>query len=192
MKKICLVVVLLLAVVAMASAMQFGVRAGIVMSKFTEDVEGIDPGVNTGLVGGVCLHMPLPLMENLVIMGEANYIQKGSKYEEGGEEILFNTDYFELAAMGKFMLNDFIGLYAGPSFAFLTKAEVEFPGGTEDIKDYVKSSEMSLNVGAQVNLGPLFVDGRYNLGLTDNNDELGEGDFEAKTRTFSFAVGYLF
>ncbi len=193
MKKMCLVVVLVIAAVSMVSAMQFGVRGGIVMSKFTEDIEGIEPGVNTGLTAGLCMHMPLPAMENLVIIGEANYVQKGSKYEEEGDEIFINTDYIELAAMGKFMVNDFIGIYAGPVWAFLSKAEIEFKGyGTEDIKDYMKSSEMSLNVGAQVGFGPLFVDGRYNLGLSDNNDDFIESSMEAKTRTFSFTVGYLF
>ncbi len=122
MKKICLVIVLVIAAFAMVSSMQFGVRGGIVISKFTEDVENIDPGVNTGLTVGLCMHMPLPAMENLVIMGEANYIQKGSKYEFSGEELFFNTNYFELAAMGKFMVNDMIGIYAGPVWAFLSSA----------------------------------------------------------------------
>ena len=52
MKKMLMIVVLMVLAVSMVSATQFGVKAGLVMSKFTEDFEGVEPGVNTGLLFG--------------------------------------------------------------------------------------------------------------------------------------------
>ena len=189
MKKMLMIVILMVLAVSMVSATQFGVKAGLVMSKFTEDLEGVEPGVNTGLLFGGMIHMPLPALP-LTIIGEANYIQKGAKYEALGEELLFNTNYIELTALAKYNIVPMVGIYAGPSWGFLASAELEFDGETTDIKDDLKGSEMSLNIGAQGNLGPILLDGRFNMGLTDNSDE----DFGAKlkTSTFIISAGILF
>ena len=73
----------------------------------------------------------------------------------------------------------------------MASAEVEFEDGeTIDIKEDIKGSEMSLNIGAQGKLGPILLDGRYNMGLTDNADvDFGE---ELKTSTFIISAGILF
>ena len=190
MKKMLMIVFLMVLAVSMVSATQFGVKAGLVMSKFTEDFEGVEPGVNTGLLFGAMIHMPLPVLP-LTIIGEANYIQKGSEYEESGDEVNFNTDYIELTALAKYNILPMVGIYAGPSWGFITSAEVEYDGGTEDIKEYLKGSEMSLNIGAQGKLGPILLDGRYNMGLNDINDE-PDWDQNLKTSTFIISAGILF
>jgi hypothetical protein len=190
MKKMLMIVILMILAVSMASATQFGVKAGLVMSKFTEDFEGVEPGVNTGLLFGAMIHMPLPALP-LTIIGEANYIQKGSQYEEGGYELLFNTNYIELTALAKYNILPMVGIYAGPSWGFVASAEVEFDGETVDIKDDIKGSEMSLNIGAQGKLGPILLDGRYNMGLTDNSDTDDMAE-KLKTSTFIISAGILF
>ncbi|HOO59962.1 MAG TPA: outer membrane beta-barrel protein [Candidatus Mcinerneyibacteriales bacterium] len=190
MKKMLMIVVLMVLAVSMVSATQFGVKAGLVMSKFTEDFEGVEPGVNTGLLFGAMIHMPLPALP-LTIIGEANYIQKGSKFEESGDELFFNTNFIELTALAKYNILPMVGIYAGPSWAFTATAEVEFNGVTVDFKDEIKGSEMSLNIGAQGKLGPILLDGRYNMGLTDMND-VSEWDQNLKTSSFIISAGILF
>lgn len=96
---------------------------------------------------------------------------------------------------------------AGPGLGFTVRArdEQDFSGISaelrefleeegeiyeDDIKDDVKSLELSLIVGAGVQFGNGSVEARYDHGLTDLNDEEDEEFLEVRSRTFSILFGW--
>ena len=197
MKKIVFVVLAFVLVAGMVQAqdMRFGAKAGLTLGNVNKDVEDMgypsefDKKMRMGLTFGAMMH--LPVSDNMVFIGEGAYIQKGLKIEYSGEEVIAKLDYLQFDALMKYAFADVFGVYAGPGFGFVVAAEVEYPGGSEDIKDEVKSTEFSLNFGAQfMAMENIVIDARYNMGLTDIPDT--EDAPEIKSRTISFTVGYLF
>ena len=197
MKKMIFVVLALILVVGMvqASDMRFGAKAGLTLGNVNKDVEDLgapseaDKKMRMGMTFGAMMHMPVG--ENMVFMAEGAYIQKGVGVEFMDEEMTMKVDYLQFDAMMKYAFADAFGIYAGPGFGFVMAAEQEYPGGSMDIKDEVKSSEFSLNFGAQfMATENIVLDARYNMGLTTIPDE--EGAPEVMSRTISLTVGYLF
>ncbi|HDS02195.1 MAG TPA: PorT family protein [Firmicutes bacterium] len=192
MKKILFLVVCLGIILSGASALEYGAKTGLVFSKYTDDIEGITPEFRTGFLTGGFLRIPVTGMP-LTVIGEALYTQKGSHFEEAGFEATLRMDYFELALLCKYHFLSHAGVYLGPSFSYLTKAEMKQDGaGTADLTDEFKGSEFSLNIGAQTDVNAFVFDVRYNLGLTDTNDSLNGGDFSIKTMSLMLSAGYLF
>jgi len=197
MKKMIFVVLALILVVGLvqASDMRFGAKAGLTLGNINKDVEDMgmpaeaDKKMRMGMTFGAMMHMPVG--ENMVFMAEGAYIQKGVGVEFMDEEMTMKIDYLQFDALMKYAFADAFGIYAGPGFGFVMAAEQEYPGGSEDIKDFVKSSEFSLNFGAQfMATENIVLDARYNMGLTTIPDE--EEAPEVMSRTISLTVGYLF
>ncbi|HPE28940.1 MAG TPA: porin family protein [Candidatus Mcinerneyibacteriales bacterium] len=197
MKKMIFVVLALILVVGLvqASDMRFGAKAGLTLGNINKDVEDMgmpaeaDKKMRMGMTFGAMMHMPVG--ENMVFMAEGAYIQKGVGVEFMDEEMTMKIDYLQFDALMKYAFADAFGIYAGPGFGFVMAAEQEYPGGSMDIKDFVKSSEFSLNFGAQfMATENIVLDARYNMGLTTIPDE--EEAPEVMSRTISLTVGYLF
>ncbi|HDS03733.1 MAG TPA: PorT family protein [Firmicutes bacterium] len=197
MKKIVFVVLALVLIAGMVQAqdMRFGAKAGLTLGNVNKDVEDMgmpseaDKKMRMGLTFGAMMHMPVS--DNMVFIGEGAYIQKGVKIEFLGHESIMKLDYLQFDALMKYAFADAFGVYAGPGFGFVMAAEEESPAGSDDIKDFVKSTEFSLNFGAQfMAMENIVIDARYNMGLTDIPDE--EDAPEIKSRTMSLTVGYLF
>jgi len=198
MKKMIFVVLALILVVGLvqASDMRFGAKAGLTLGNINKDVEDMgmpaeaDKKMRMGMTFGAMMHMPV--RENMVFMAEGAYIQKGVGVEFMDEEMTMKIDYLQFDALMKYAFADAFGIYAGPGFGFVMAAEQEDPDGSmEDIKDFVKSSEFSLNFGAQfMATENIVLDARYNMGLTTIPDE--EEAPEVMSRTISLTVGYLF
>ena len=193
MKKIVFVVLALIVVVGMVQAqdMRFGAKAGLTLGNINKDVEDMgipsdaDKKMRMGMTFGAMMHMPVS--DNMVFIGEGAYIQKGVKVEFLGEEMIMKMDYLQFDALMKYAFAEAFGVYAGPGFGFVMAAEEEYPGGTEDMKDFVKSTEFSLNFGAQfMAMENIVLDARYNMGLTDIPDD--EDAPELKSRTLSLSV----
>lgn len=119
-----------------------------------------------------------------------------------------NYDYVNIPIMIKFYLAAGLNLQAGPQFGFLANQSSSFTAlntsnnqvTSQQIKDFVKSSDVSLGLG----LGWDFPFGlnftaRYNMGLSDLNKQSGVnspliqsslGTKEAKNQVFQVSVGY--
>lgn len=88
-----------------------------------------------------------------------------------------------------------LNLQAGPQFGFLIDGERKYNGvlgsGSEDIKEYYKSSDISISAGAGYDFGfGLSFDARYNIGVKDiNNAADGEA---VKSRVFLISLGWNF
>jgi len=100
-----------------------------------------------------------------------------------GEDL--TLDYVNVPVMVMFNLPLGINLHAGPQFGFLTNAEGD--DGT-DIKDFYKNSDVSLGIGAGINLKKINFTARYLVGLSDITDVSGAD--ELKNNVFQLSVGF--
>jgi hypothetical protein len=104
--------------------------------------------------------------------------------------------YLSVPVMLKFYIVDGLNIHAGPQFGFLVDGERTgdsrlLGSSSEDIKDYYKSSDVSVALGGGYDLPfGLSVDVRYNIGVQDIND-VADGE-EAKSRVFMVSIGYNF
>ena len=192
MKKAVMMMLCLLFLLSAGFALDYGVKAGLALAKYTDEIEGLAPKFKTGFLMGAFLRAPVTGMP-LTVMGEALYTQKGSHFEESGFDADIKMDYFELALLCKYHVFPYVGVYLGPSLSFLTKAEIEQDGsGSDDLTDEFKGSEFSLNIGGQADVKSFVFDLRVNFGLTDINDSINGGDFSIKTNTLTLSAGYIF
>jgi opacity protein-like surface antigen len=199
MKKLILfwaVVFALLMVVPVGAQHRIGLTGGLNLANVSTDPapEGFDLTNRTGFgVGGV---LDLRLAENVALHLEPMYLQKGTKFEVNGEELAkIKADYIEVPALVKIAFGTTQTkpyIMAGPSIGFLLSAKVD----DEDIKEFVKSTDFGLGFGAGVSLpagnNAFFIEGRYNLGLSNINDDPDDTETKIKTKGIQFMAGITF
>ena len=158
-------------------------------------------------IGGVAEYSFSPIVGLSV---QPMYSQQGGKFEfEGPVVAPLNTrtrtklGYIDIPVMlkvqvGSSSINPY--LTSGFSLGFLTSAESASGGEKTDIKDSIKSTNASWSIGGGVNLPAagrtIFIEGRYQLGLT-NIDEGPQVQpltttTELKTKGFLFVAGVTF
>lgn len=184
MKKLLVLVFVLSSVGATYAQVQvaLGLKAGANISKFDDaDADNLT-SFHAGAFG-------LFKFTKIGIQPEILFSQQGSTFEEAGEKFDFETAYVTIPVMVKLYLIGGLNLQAGPQFGFLTKADLE---GQGDVKDKMKGSDLSANVGLGWDLPfGLTLDARYNIGLSDlNDDEDTFGDASFKSRVIQLSVGY--
>ena len=188
-----------------AQATSYGVQGGINISNvsFTpgDPSEDLDFKNRTrGVVGGFVARDFNP---KVGLQVDFLYTQKGAKASAVEDGVTFNlelgVDYIEIPVLIRANIAGSGGVkarvFAGPSFGFKVRdhAQISAPGFLLEDEEVVefKSSEAGFVVGGAVQFGRVFVDVRYNWGLTNIGKDDGTGD-EAKTRTLGFMVGYQF
>ncbi|MDG3582358.1 MULTISPECIES: porin family protein [Galbibacter] len=203
MKKTLLVLIAITAFAFTTTAQEFkiGAKVGLnIASLQGDDLEELDSRTSFNL-GAVA---EFPISEKFSFQPELLYSAQGAKGEEdasdydeslsGNIDLTAKLDYINLPLMAKYYVAPGFSIQAGPQIGFLvsakSKAEVGDFSAEEDIKDNFKSIDFGLNfgLGYQFENG-LFIDGRYNLGLS-NIADYEDGD--VKNGVFQFAVGYFF
>jgi len=200
---------------------KLGIQAGANFSDVSMDPEmtGVETGIRTGLIlGGILVYDFSPLLSLQV---EPAYVMKGSSVDmsivetEGTIEVegTLSADYFDIpvllkASFGEGPVKPY--LMAGLSIAFLMgDATIEMDKATlngEDVISYIpsdereqkletKSNDFILNFGGGVTIPlktlSIFIEGQYNLGLTNLNDD-PEDNTEIKTKGIQVKAGILF
>ena len=128
------------------------------------------------------------------VQSEIIFSQQGSTVTYNSQDYKANFSYVNVPIIAKLYLPGGLNFQLGPQFGFLTGAQSDYdpisgtPGDT-DLKDYYKNSDVSLGMGIGWDLPmKLTIDARYNLGLTDIDDN---GSLEAtKNQVFQLSVGY--
>ncbi len=189
---------------AFAQGATVGVEGGWNYSNVSFDLSdvSISPKAVNGGIGGVFFGMDRG-KAGLVV--EVLYSQKGTKFElsEGGDSVSskVRVDFIEIPVLFRGNLksgNNVVHLFVGPSFgikAHETEEDTITSGGittTEKTDPDVKSGEVGLVFGAQMDINKIFFGARYNLGLTDLNKNTGSDEPKVKTRTFSLLFGFKF
>jgi len=186
---------------------QFGIKAGLNLATITSDADFVDFESRTCFHLGAVLE--LPISDMFSFQPEVLYSCQGADYGADVDDTSFDTKavtykgtiklaYLNIPLMAKYYVAEGFSLEAGPQVGFLVSAkdEYEFPGdsGEDDIKEYVKGIDFGVNFGVGYKLeGGLNFGARYNLGLTNGNDDTGElGDYTLKNGVFQFSLGYFF
>jgi len=200
---------------------KLGLQAGVNLADISMDPTptGLETSLRTGLLfGGILNYNFSPLLSLQV---EPAYIQKGaavdaSMTEDGVNikiEATFSANYVDIpvllkASFGNQQIKPF--LLAGASVAFLlgdVKLNIDKATAngqdvtnilTKEQKEQIqksKSTDFVLNFGAGVLIpigqADIFIEGQYNLGLTNVNDEPGDNT-KIKTKGIQIKAGALF
>lgn len=100
------------------------------------------------------------------LRAEPGYILKGAGFSDDASKL--SLHYLNLPILVKYQVSDRWGIYAGPEFSTLLKANLDYNGLSIDMKDFYDTGvETSVNVGLEFAATDEFQLGlRYNHGLT--------------------------
>lgn len=199
MRKVILSAVLLSAFssndVLAQQQVKFGPKAGVNFA----NISGLDNSeIKTGFhVGAVA---EIKFNEKFSIQPELLYSAEGAKFTGsypivGNVEEKLNYDYINIPILAKYYIVDGFSVEAGPQVGFLVKAENKLSNAstelTNDVKNNLSSTTFGLGFGVAYDLPMgLFVNGRYNLGLSDivkNNNNSAQ-----KSNVIQVGLGYKF
>ena len=130
--------------------------------------------------------------ERVGFQPEILFSQQGSTVKYSGQpDIKSNFSYLNIPLILKLYTIAGINLQVGPQIGLLTSADYN----DQDIKDELKSTDFSLALGVGWDLPfGLTLDGRYNWGLSDINDSVGQGSGApmetVKNQVWQISVGY--
>lgn len=142
-----------------------------------------------------------------------NFAMQGCQWEDAelkiGNESLklkdnkIQLNYLNLPIVANVYLFKGFAIKTGVQLGFLLSAEIKASSetktgeltkksdGSQDIKDNCNKFDVAIPIGIsyQVPTVPIYIDGRYNLGLTNINKD---GDTNYKNQVFQLTVGYKF
>jgi hypothetical protein len=187
MKKILLSLAIILIIVPSfaqePSRVEFGVKAGANFANLSDDADtdrDSRTAVHLGLLAHIHLSKFFALQPELLYSAQGAISQNETKTKLG---------YISIPVLLQYMFDNGFRLQTGPQFSFLAGAENEFNDVDTDIKDLVKSTDISWSFGLGFLTESGFgVDARYNLGLTD----ISENDAGLKNRVFQIGLFYQF
>jgi Outer membrane protein beta-barrel domain len=163
-----------------AQGLDFGIKAGANFANFNGDVD--TDGITSFHAGAV---LELNIVPMFSVQAEGMFSTVGAKYDdalEGAQDI--NLDYISVPVLAKFyILPNTLSVTAGPQFSFLM----------DDASDVFETKKFELAASGGVELkiiAGLFAQARYNIGLTNVNDDAVVGD--VKNGVLQLSVGYFF
>ncbi|MBP2831077.1 PorT family protein [Aquimarina sp. U1-2] len=187
MRKSTTLIILILCTTAMvAQDFHYGVRAGLNAANFTGDLE--DTEVKYGFSAGI--FGELTITDQFSVQLDALFSSQGAEIENS-DDAKFKLNYLNFPLTAKYYFVDGFYGQTGPQFGFLLNADFENGNQETDIKDDLKTFDLSIPIvlGYQFDFG-LLADIRYNIGVTDLNDGLGNDDL--RNGVFQLMVGYRF
>lgn len=205
-KNILAIVAVMVFGLANAQTAKFGIKGGMNIANWDGDTEGIDTKSKIGFnIGGFA---EIKLSDKFAIQPELLYSAQGMKVDDFNLDdpdlgfitanAKFNFSYINIPVMFKYYAAEKFNIEVGPQIGFLTsaklKVKVDGYGSAEDnIKENFESVDFGLNFGAGYDFTEhFFVNGRYNLGLSNiAKTEEGE-DAKINNSVFSINVGYKF
>jgi len=184
-----------LTIVGAQNNVEFGIKAGVNLSTISgDDAESFSSrtAFHVGFVS------EFVISESFSFQPELVYSAQGSDWSEDfvseSFEGTYKVDYLNVPLMAKFYVAEGFSLEAGPQVGLLLSAKAEGDFADDDLKDYLKGIDYGVNFGLGYKLeGGLNFDARYNLGLSDANDDTEFlGDSTYKNGVIQFSVGYFF
>ena len=165
-----------------------GIKVGVNFAKVSNADDEGDVSMRTGIIGGAFLTFPRGAL--IAFQPEVLFSQQGAKFTDAGEEFTAKIDEVLIPLLLRVgASNGPAYVLVGPSIGFITSAK--FTDGTdeEDFKDDLKSTDIGALVGLGVSVNRFLIEARYNLGLTNLNDDDSEKN---KSRVISVLVGVGF
>ena len=141
-------------------------------------------GFNLGLLGHIHLDKHLAFQPELV------YSSQGASYGSGSSKSKLNLGYINVPLLLQYMFDNGFRIEAGPQIGFLINAKSKTDNTSVDVKNSFKKVDAGIGAGiGYVSTSGFGVDARYNLGLSNINDN---SSVKSTNRGFQFGVFYLF
>ena len=201
MKKLIVLAAALLISASAFAQFSYGIKGGLNLANISNSDKIADwyeadasmkPSLYLGVFGEYKVNDFLGIAPELV------YSRQGYTLKEKGDgdgKINVRFNYLNVPIMAKIYLTDGLSLELGPQFGFLMSAKmwqkVDGKTDTEDVKKDTNSVDVSFGAGLSYSFGKIFVQGRYNLGLTDTAKD-NDGDDKYKNNVIQLGVGYRF
>lgn len=172
----------------------FGLKAGVTNSTLSaDDALGLDLSSIWGAAGG--LFMVKNMNDRFGLQIEALVAQRGAQDDTFAISTKTRLTYLDIPVtvrVGSTTTNDVhFHAFTGPQIGFKLKAEGSSDiFGNLDIGNEIKSTDFGWTVGAGVEKGPVSLDARFTIGLTDIDAASSDGPL--KNRAFMVLVGYRF
>jgi len=171
-----------------AQHVNIGVKAGLNLYTINSDNNtdfDTKAGFHAGLIGHIHISRQFALQPELI------YSAQGAKYTVDGVEAKIKLGYINVPVMFQYMFDNGFRLQAGPQVGFLINAKAVTNNVSTDIKDNLNTIDFALGAGVgYVNpASGLGIDARYNLGLSNINDNSA---VKSTNRGFQIGVFYLF
>jgi hypothetical protein len=197
MKKHFLSVVMAMFIITSATAqnLQFGISGGIDAARLA--LSGASGGplkYKNDIAGGLSLEATIS--DNFGVQLEANFSRQGTAIvaDDGSTAGSFNLDYITIPVLIKLYGTPRLNFFAGPQVGLLLSGKSKQQGvEDQDVKDQFKSTDFYAVFGSEYKFANgIFVNARYNLGLSNINDQDVDPQPDFKNRYFSFRIGYAF
>lgn len=142
-------------------------------------------GFNVGLLGHI------HVASHFAIQPEINFSTQGAKYDLDNSVTKLNLNYINVPVLIQYMWDNGFRLQAGPQAGLLISAKSEINDNTVDIKNDFKSLDLGVSFGMgyihpSTGIG---IDARYNLGLSNINENSG---VKSTNRGFQLSLFYIF
>ena len=178
--------VALLAVGANAQGVSGGLKLGLNMAGQTISSSGFtaSPSIRPSIHAGG--YLTLMLSEKFGVQPEVLY--SGQGYKQNGGTMKVN--YITVPVLLRLNFTEVFSMHLGPQIGILASAKAEINGESEDMKEYLKGTDIGAALGLGVdlpmglNFGARFVKGFSNI--IDETD----GDYKQKNFAFQVSVGY--
>jgi hypothetical protein len=176
----------------MAQDVIFGVKGGVNSSNASQ--EDFTASAITAFHLGVA--MEARYTEKMALQTEILYSFQGFDYIDDGDiDSESRLSYINVPVMFKYYALERLSIEAGPQIGFLNTAKIKraTPEGstTMDVKDGLRSNDLSFNIGLSFYLFDGFnIHGRYCYGLTNVVNSLSNDNF--KHRVLQVSIGYFF
>jgi hypothetical protein len=168
-----------------------GIKGGLNFANIDASSVGAAYNSRTGYHGGAFF---LVKLSKIGIQPEILFSKQGSSISTSGQNLNANYDYINIPVILKLYTVAGINLQVGPQIGFVSSANQDkiTPNGIQnvDIKSLLKSNDFSvaLGLGWDAPFGLTF-DGRYNLGVSDNNNDPSTTG-TIKNQVIQISLGY--
>lgn len=207
-KSILLVAIALFGFTTMSAQeyVMFGAKGGVNFSTFSGDGVNAfnDPDGRTSFHLGLVAEIPVG--PRFSIQPEVLYSGQGYDIADrnNANDIEYQLDYINLPVLAKVYVTEGLALEAGPQVGFLVNSEIDRnPSSPNDEysvsldSDQFNTVDFSVALGASYKFrGGFFVNGRYNIGLTDIYDDSFANNIfsgaDAKHSVIQAGIGFMF
>lgn len=189
MKKTATLLVFLAAIStgAYAQGLSGGVKAGLNLANQTFKSSGytVSPSMLPSFYAGA--YVTFMFSEHLGLQPEVLLSGQGAK---SGDDKLKLT-YINVPILIRYNVNSVLSFHVGPQIGVLASAKEKFNGGTEDVKDGYKSTDLGVAVGANVDIKKLNFTFRFVKGLSNVAESDPDfGDVTIKNYMIQLGVGF--
>lgn len=194
----------LITISVQAQKINYGLKAGLNLSTLDVSPELDPPAPSTRIGINIGGFAEIELLDKVGLRPEVTLSTQGANDEDTDVTQTVKLTYLNTAVLGQYKMAGGLHFFGGPQIGLLVGGEFEEEDkvdGAQQIyeaKSYYKGVDVAVGIGIGYSLPTgIGFDARYNVGLTDNNDDPLEDAFynrnqELKSRVLQLSVSYTF